>query len=85
MAGQEAKSIVVQYFALLQEQRGCSDETVATTAATPKDLYEELAARHGFSLGIDVLRVAVNDEFQRWNVPLQNNDRVVFIQPVAGG
>ena len=85
MAGQETKSIVVQYFAILQEQRGCSDETVATTAATPRDLYEELAARHGFSLGADVLRVAVNDEFQRWNVLLRNNDRVVFLQPVAGG
>ena len=85
MAGQETKSIVVQYFALLQEQRGCSDETVATTAATPRDLYEELAARHGFSLRADVLRVAVNDEFQRWNVLLRNNDRVVFLQPVAGG
>ena len=85
MTGQETKSIVVQYFALLQEQRGCSDETVATTAATPKELYEELAERHGLLLGTDVLRVAVNDEFQPWDVPLQNDDSVVFIQPVAGG
>ncbi len=85
MVGQETKSIAVQYFALLQEQRGCSEETVTTTAATPRDLYEELASRHGFSLGTNVLRVAVNDEVQRWNVPLRNNDRVVFIQPVAGG
>ena len=85
MSCQETKSIVVQYFALLREQRGCSDETVATTAATPKDLYEELAERHGLSLGTDVLRVAVNDEFQPWDAPLQNDDRVVFLQPVAGG
>jgi molybdopterin converting factor small subunit len=32
-----------------------------------------------------MLRVAVNDEFRDWTWPLQANDRVVFIPPVAGG
>ena len=85
MSGQDSKSIEVQYFALLREQCGCSNETVMTCAATPEGLYDELSARHGFSLATDVLRVAVNDEFQRWDVPLRDKDRVVFIQPVAGG
>ena len=30
----------IQYFALLREQRGLSDETLETTAATPTELYE---------------------------------------------
>lgn len=85
MAGQPDKSIEVHYFALLQEQRGCAAETVTTAAATPADLYVELKGRYGFSLEADVLRVAVNDEFERWDAPLRDQDRVVFIQPVAGG
>ncbi len=85
MLGHQRKSIEVQYFALLQEQRGCASETVVTSAATPQDLYDELQARHGFSLAVGVLRVAVNDDFESWDVPLRDKDRVVFIQPVAGG
>ncbi len=85
MSSHQQKSIEIQYFALLQEQRGCAGETVTTAAATPQELYTELKDRHGFSLAADVLRVAVNDEFEPWDVPLHDKDRVVFIQPVAGG
>jgi len=79
------KTIHLQYFAVLREQAGCSEERVATTAATPADLYEEVRARHGFTLPLAMLRVAVNDEFRDWSSPLAANDRVVFIPPVAGG
>ncbi len=85
MSDGQHKTIALQYFALLQEQRGCAGETVTTAAATPQELYAELKDRHGFSLPADVLRVAVNDEFESWDVALHDNDRVVFIQPVAGG
>jgi len=85
MSDRQQKSIEVQYFALLQEQRGCTGETVMTAAATPQELYAELKDRHGFSLAADVLSVAVNDEFESWDVLLHDKDRVVFIQPVAGG
>ena len=85
MSGHQQKSIEIQYVALLQEQRGCAGETVTTAAATPQELYAELKDRHAFSLSADVLRVAVNDEFESWDVLLHDNDRVVFIQPVAGG
>lgn len=79
------RNIQVQYFALLREQAGRRDETVATRAATPRELYAELAARHGFSLGPEHLKVAVNTEFADWSRPLAANDVVVFIPPVAGG
>ena len=79
------KHIRVQYFALLREQAGRSDETVQTAAATPRDLYLELQSRYPFSLGVDMLRVAVNAEFGDWTRPLADGDAVVFIPPVAGG
>ena len=79
------KTITLQYFAVLREQAGCSEERVTTSAATPAELYEEVRARHGFTLPIAMLRVAVNEEFRDWSAPLAANDRVVFIPPVAGG
>ena len=78
-------SVTVLYFALLREQCGVPDETVVTSADTPAQLYEELQQRHGFTLTPAALRVAVNDQFQSWDTPLRDSDRVVFIQPVGGG
>lgn len=79
------KQIRVQYYALLREEAGKSDEALATHAATPRDLYEELQARYPFSLAPQMLKVAVNDEFGDWSQALADGDRVVFIPPVAGG
>ncbi len=79
------KTVRVQYFALLREQRGRADETLATAAATPAGLYAELHAQHGFTLPAERLRVAVNGEFARWDTPLREGDALVFIPPVAGG
>ena len=42
--------IHLQYFAVLREQAGRSEETVETTAANPAELYEQVRASHGFSL-----------------------------------
>jgi len=77
--------IKVQYYALLREQAGRSEETLSTSARNPRELYEELRARHPFSLGPDTLRVAINTEFGDWSHPLTEGDAVVFIPPVAGG
>jgi sulfur-carrier protein len=78
-------TIHVQYFAILREQRGAAEEKIATAATTPAALYDELRARHGFSLPADRVRAAVNDEFVPAHAPLRDGDRVVFIPPVAGG
>jgi molybdenum cofactor guanylyltransferase len=77
--------IRVQYYALLREQAGRSDETLTTRARTPRELYAELATRYPFTLPADLLRVAVNAEFGEWSQPLKAGDSVVFIPPVAGG
>jgi len=79
------RTVRVQYFALLREQAGLSEETLTTTARTPGELYAELATRHGFTLPAEMLKVAVNTEFGDWSQPLQAGDAVVFIPPVAGG
>jgi molybdopterin-guanine dinucleotide biosynthesis protein A len=75
----------IQYYALMREQAGRSEETLETSAATPADLYGELVARYGFTLSREQLKVAVNSEFSDWSRALAAGDAVVFIPPVAGG
>jgi molybdopterin-guanine dinucleotide biosynthesis protein A len=79
------KRIKVQYYAILREQAGRSDESIVTAARTPRDLYNELKSRYRFSLAPEMLRVAVNAEFGEWSQRLADGDFVVFIPPVAGG
>lgn len=80
-----SKTVRVQYYAILREQAGRSDETLDTSAATPAELYAELRKRHPFQLEPGQLKVALNSEFGDWQTPLQHGDTVVFIPPVAGG
>lgn len=75
----------IQYYALMREQAGRSEETLDTFAATPLDLYGELTARYAFTLAREQLKVAINSEFSDWSRPLADGDAVVFIPPVAGG
>jgi molybdopterin converting factor small subunit len=75
----------LQYYALMREQAGRSEEWLETSAATPAVLYGELITRYGFTLTREQLKVAVNSEFTDWSRPLSAGDAVVFIPPVAGG
>jgi molybdopterin converting factor small subunit len=79
------KQVHVRYLAMLREQAGCGEEKVETRASTLAALYDELCARHGFSVPARRLQVAVNDDFVAWNSVLAAEDRVVFIPPFAGG
>ena len=78
-------TIHIQYFAIVREQRGLSEDTIVTSAATPTALYAELRTRHGFTLPPERIRAAVNDEFVSATTTLRDGDRIVFIPPVAGG
>lgn len=78
-------TVNIQYFAILREQRGLAHETLATTAPTAAALYEELRARYNFTLPMDRVRAAINEEFVPWDAPLGEGQTVVFIPPVAGG
>jgi len=84
-ADSKPRTLRVQYYAILREQAGRSEETLDTTAATPAELYDELRQRHPFQLNPAQLKVALNSDFSDWNTPLRHGDTVVFIPPVAGG
>ena len=84
-AAAKARTLRIQYYAILREQAGRSEETLDTTAATPAELYDELRRRHPFQLTSAQLKVALNSEFSDWHTPLRHGDTVVFIPPVAGG
>jgi molybdopterin-guanine dinucleotide biosynthesis protein A len=79
------KRLDIQYFALMREQAGRSEESLETAAATPAELFAELNARYHFTLAREQLKVAVNSEFADWSRRLDGGDAVVFIPPVAGG
>ena len=79
------KQIKVQYFAVFREQSGSSEESIQTNARTASDLYQELAAKHSFSLPQGIVRASINLEFKPLESEIKDGDTVVFIPPVAGG
>ncbi len=85
LSNQNTKTVRVDYFALLKEQRGLSSEQFETKSTTVKELYDELKAMYNFSLPHSSIGVALNDEFTNWEKTLSEKDKVVFIPPVAGG
>lgn len=79
------KSVSVQYFALLRDQAGKNDETLTVSCDTYADLYHHLQQKYSFTLPVQLIQVAVNDEFSQIGRPISDGARVVFIPPVAGG
>jgi sulfur-carrier protein len=79
------RRVRVEYYAMLREQAGMSEEHVETGARTAEQLYAQLVERHGFDVARAGLKVAVNARFADWSAALEDGDEVVFIPPVAGG
>ncbi|MFY9235425.1 MAG: MoaD/ThiS family protein [Fimbriimonadaceae bacterium] len=79
------KRVSITYYAIFREQRGLGSEELLTSAASYGDLYDELRARHGFTLDPSLVRSAVNGAFVPKDQLLCEGDAVVFIPPVAGG
>ncbi len=79
------KSIHIQYFAILREKRGLTEETIDTPAHNALDLYQELKKQFDFPLTENQVKVAINNEFKGWPTVLKTGDNVIFIPPVAGG
>lgn len=77
--------LTARYFAVFRERAGRESERVATSARTAAQLYDELAARHGFTDAKGRCKVAINDELVDWNAPVAAGDEVLFFPPVAGG
>jgi sulfur-carrier protein len=85
MPSQVPVKVKIRYFAILRDQRGASNEEYVTSAQSPQELYLELKSKYKFTLPVDRLRVAINADFVDWSVPLQEDDAIAFIPPVAGG
>lgn len=77
-------SVTVLYFASLRDAAGVDCEQVPRPS-TLGELYESLRARHGFSLGRERLRVAVDGAFAQWTDAVRDGAEVAFIPPVSGG
>lgn len=78
-------SVKILWFASLADRAGCSEERIEMSPVTPRVIYESACQRHGFSFGVDTMRVAVNGAFVGWDSSVTDGDEVVFIPPVSGG
>ena len=75
----------ILYFASLRDAAGRDSEDCSTATTDATDLYAQLRQRHGFTLGHERLRVAINGEFARWDRALADGDEIAFLPPVSGG
>ena len=81
----DSRKVLIQYFAMLREEAGVSEEEIWTSAETVEELFDELRERHGFALDRQRLKLVVNEEFREWSHQVSEGDTIVFIPPVAGG
>jgi molybdopterin synthase sulfur carrier subunit len=73
------------FFASLRDAAGIASEEIDTDAGDLAALYDDLRARHGFSLPRERLRVAVDGAFAAWSDEPRAGSEVAFIPPVSGG
>ena len=78
-------NIMVKYFAALAECAGKTQEERQISHRSIEQLYAELQQQYQFPYPFDRVRVAVNTSYVCEDRPLEENDTVVFITPVAGG
>jgi len=79
--------IKVKLFASYKEKAGRSDiEMNLPDGATVSDAALELLRLHPSVAGdASRLMIAVNEEYQEHDYPLEEQDEVAFIPPVSGG
>ena len=77
--------IRVIYFAKLRDLIGLEEEILSIEEGDdPSDVLASINKKHKIDIGAN-FKIAVNDEFSRWDIKLNNGDRLVFIPPVTGG
>jgi len=79
------RTLTLCYYAAFRDAAGVREEPWTTAAATAAELYDEVAASHGFRFDRAVLKVAVNDCVVPWETALRGGETVVFLAPFAGG
>ena len=77
--------IRVIYFAKLRDLIGLDEEIFSMKEGDdPSDVLASIEKKHKIDVGMN-FKIAVNDEFSKWDIKLNNGDRLVFIPPVTGG
>ncbi len=75
----------IKYFAALRECAGKSDECLNVEVSTVEDVYQMLNEKYSFSVDRHHLKVALNEEYAKFDDKVSDGDTLVFIPPVAGG
>jgi molybdopterin synthase sulfur carrier subunit len=81
--------ISLLYFAWVRERIGVGEEQVESGAATVAELLDQLATRspgHAAALADrSAIRVAVDQDFVRFDAPVRDGSEVAIFPPVTGG
>jgi molybdopterin converting factor subunit 1 len=77
--------VTAHYFAVFRERAGCETELISTGSQSAAELFDEVAARHGFADARERCKVAVNGTLARWDTHIDAGDEILFFPPVAGG
>lgn len=77
--------VTLLYFASLRDAAGTPSETIQTAAADLAALFDQACRRHGFGMGRERLRVAMDGQFAHWSDAVRDGAEVAFIPPVSGG
>ena len=75
----------ILYFASLRDAAGRDGEDTAVTSADARGLDDVLRQRHGVSMPVERLRVAITGEFSGWDRLLRDGDEIAFLPPMSGG
>lgn len=80
-------TVTIRFFAFLRDAAGVDG---CALDLTPGDTGLEVRARLRqrylpLAGSLDYCRLAVNQEYQPWEIPLQEGDELGLIPPVSGG
>jgi len=81
----DTKLVKIHYYAAFHEAARLREEDWRSVAVTAAELYDEVAAHHGFRFDRSALRVALNDCVVPWESEIRDGDTAVFLAPYAGG
>ncbi|MGE9296190.1 MAG: MoaD/ThiS family protein [Puniceicoccales bacterium] len=79
------KRVTVLYFAQLSAQAGCAEEILETDAEQVSQIFADRTAAHGFSLPIQRVRFARNEEFCQGEDEFADGDVIAIMPPMSGG
>jgi len=79
------KRIKVLYFAQLGAQAGRSEETLTTDATQVSEMFADCQAAYQWTLPVDRVRFARNEEFCQGDEALADGDVIAIMPPMSGG